>query len=127
MLGVSFPNSIRCEGLGCLHLQDCCSLAVFRGYTMLIDDVAQECERQGLLNSNLSGFSVALASWIFPRAAWRGASGNRYRLPGSFLGLHGDKHMLLLVLAKDEDVIHMAKNTFLPHENLVHSLLLRGT
>ena len=61
------------------------------------------------------------------RAAWRGASGNRYRLPESFLRLHGDKHMLLLVLAKDEDVIHIAKNTFLPHENLVHSLLLRGT
>ena len=68
-----------------------------------------------------------LPSWIFPMAAWRGASGNRYRLPESFLRLHGDKHMLLLVLAKDEDVIHIAKNTFLPHENLVHSLLLRGT
>ena len=36
--------------------------------------------------------------------------------------------MLLLVLAKDEDVIHMAKNTFLPCEDLVHSSLevLRG-
>ena len=28
--------------------------------------------------------------------------------------------MLLLVLAKDENVIHMAKNTFLPCENLPH-------
>ena len=36
--------------------------------------------------------------------------------------------MLLLVLAKDEDVIHMAKNIFLPRENLAHSSLevLRG-
>ena len=37
--------------------------------------------------------------------------------------------MLLLVLAKDENVIHMAENTFLPCESLVQSPLevLRGT
>ena len=50
MLGVNLPNSIQCEGLGRLHLQDCCSLSGFRGYTMLIDDVAQECVRHCLLN-----------------------------------------------------------------------------
>ena len=37
--------------------------------------------------------------------------------------------MLLLVVANDEDVIYMTQNTFLPHENLIHSPLevLRGT
>ena len=76
---------------------------------MLLEDVAQECE------ALLAEFALV---WV------QCCTGS---LDLSW-GCMETCIMLLLVLVKAEDVIHLAKNTFLPRENLFHSLLkvLRG-
>ena len=77
---------------------------------MLTDNVAQECE------ALLAEFTLL---WVQHCTGFLDLQ----------KGCMKTRIMLLLVLAKDEDVIHVAKYTFLPCKNLVHSSLkvLRGT